>query len=430
MPTFLLAIYTVLVLIRPMDWWEPILEWQLVTVAAIATLLVTFPQILEETGLLWRSLPEIKMGAGWVLGAVASYLPIFWLEGMSTIFQELGKIYVYFFLIYLLGRTPQGYRILLWAVLGSTIFMAIHAVLQHYRGVGFGNLAPLWRVRDPETGEGVWQARAFGTFEDPNDLCLVFIISIPLLYAEYKSASAPLLRGLALGAIPLLGYGVFLTNSRGGYLSILAMVSAYLMARTKGFKRWFLLAFSIFFLTVFAPSRFAAGFVGQQDRSILWGDGVAMFKANPFFGVGFYNFTEYSNEHKVAHNTYVHVLAETGIIGYVPFFLMIYFSVLHLRRAMNLGPLLAKQDRVQLAGIFSAAVGFYTALYFLSRQYVHITYIVTALVGVKAVGACRTPEMFNAVFTQTGKDWRNALLWALGSIGFMWVTIRIVNAAG
>jgi hypothetical protein len=132
----------------------------------------------------------------------------------------------------------------------------------------------------------------------------------------------------------------------------------------------------------------------------------------------------------VAHNTYVHVLAETGIIGYVPFFLMIYFPVLHLRRAMNLGPFLAKQDQVQLAGIFSAAVGFYTALYFLSRQYVHITYIVTALVGVKAVGACRTPEMFNAVFTQTGKDWRNALLWALGSIGFMWVTIRIVNAAG
>ena len=33
----------------------------------------------------------------------------------------------------------------------------------------------------------------------------------------------------------------------------------------------------------FIPSRFAAGLVGQQDRSILWGDGMAMFKSHPIF---------------------------------------------------------------------------------------------------------------------------------------------------
>jgi len=430
MSTFLLALYTMLLLIRPMDWWEPILGWQLVTVAAIATLLVTFPQIIENSGTLWRSLPEVKMGAAWVIGAAASYLPIFWLTGMSEIFQEIGKIYIYFFLVILLARSERGYQTILWTLLGCTIWMAIHAILQQHTGFGFGNKPPSWRVRDSETGTGVWQARAFGTFDDPNDLCLLFIISIPLFYAEFRSASPPLLKGLALLAIPIVGYGVFCTNSRGGYVGIFAMVIAYLMSRTKGMKRWLLLSLSVFTLTIIAPSRFSGGMFKDQDRSILWGDGIQMFKSHPLFGVGFKEFPEIQSDHKVAHNTYVHVLATTGVVGYLPFFAMIYFTVLHLRRTLKLDTALLKTDQIRLAGLFSACVGYFASIYFLSRQTTHLLYILLGLAGAKAIGACRTPEMFTAVFTQTGKDWRNALLWAFGSIGFMWVTIRIVNAAG
>jgi len=430
MATFLLAIYTALILIRPMDWWAPVLEWQLVTVTAIMSIFAAFPRFMEEGPQQWNSQPAVKMAGFWVIGASLSLLPIFWFGGMKQVFEEMGKIFVYYFLIILLCRNRQGYRIILWTVLGCTIWMAIHAWLQHSRGFGFGNVPPFWRVRDRETGEGVWQAVAFGTFEDPNDLCLIFIITIPLLYAEFRSHPNSIVKGIALLAIPLVGYGVWLTNSRGGYLGIFAMVAAFVSSRTKGFKRWVLIGFSVFFLTTFAPSRFAAGFVGQQDRSILWGDGIAMFKAHPFFGVGFYEFQTYSSERKVAHNTYVHVLAETGMVGYLPFFGMVFFSFFHLRRAMNLGPLLERVDAIQLAGLFSAAVGYFTSIYFLSRQKTHLPYIILALMTVKTIGVCRTPEMFAQVFLQNPKEYRKAVIWGLGSIVFMWVTIRVVNATG
>ena len=430
MPLFLLCVYTALVLIRPMDWWEPILGWQLVTVVAILTMFTAFPMIMAQGQNLWTRTPELQMGALWVLGASLSWLPAFWFGGMWMVFEEMGKIYIYYFLIFLLCRDRAGYRAMLWTVLGCTIWLAIHTEIQMRTGVGFGNQPPIWRVRDRETGEGVWQAVAFGTFEDPNDLCLIMIISIPLFYAEFRTVGSPVLKGIALVAIPLAAHAAWLTNSRGGYLGIFAMVAGYVIGRTKGIKRWVLLAVSVFFLTTVAPSRFAAGFVGQQDRSILWGDGIAMFKANPFFGVGFYDFQRYSSERKVAHNTYVHVLAETGIIGYLPFFSMIAFGMVHLRRTINQRRFLSKEDNIQLGALFSAAVGYLTSIYFLSRQKVHISYIIFGLMAIKPMGVCEATGLFHQVFVRNLKEHRRMVYAALASIIFMWITIRIVNSLG
>jgi hypothetical protein len=430
MSLFLLAIYTGLLIIRPQDWWEPILGWELVNITAIATLIASVPTILEKVPVLWRSVPEIKFGAAFVIGFTLSLLPKFWPAGMQVLFQEYGKIYILFFLLILLGSTPPGYRAILWTILGCSIFMAIHACLQIHTGAGFGGSEPLLRVVNSEEGTVVQQAMAFGTFSDPNDLCLIFVLSIPLFWGEYRTSSSVFLRTLSFLAIPLVGYGAWLTNSRGGYLAISAMVISHLISGMKGFRRWVLIAFSVFLLTVFAPSRFAAGFIGQQDRSILWGDGIAMFKANPFFGVGVGMFTDYSSDHKVAHNTYVQVLAEAGIIGYMPFFLLIFFCVVHLRRAITLSPHLSKSDQIQLNSLFAASVGILVSLYFLTRSNVHLPYIMLALMTCKSLSIATTRETYNRIFSHGFKDYRNAVMFGLASIAFMWGTIRIVNALG
>jgi hypothetical protein len=429
MYTLLLGIYIALIFIRPMDWWQPVLDWELVNVTAITLLVVVFPRILEEAPRLWKSHIPIKMGAAFILATCLSWVPSFWIGGIQFAFQEIGKLYVLFFLVVLLGRSAHGYRVILWTIIACTIWLAIHAILQIHQGHGFGGQAPMWRVTNRQTGEGVWQAMAFGIFEDPNDVCLQFILVIPLLFAEFRSSSARLIQGLSLLGIPVVAYGAWLTNSRGGYVGIFAMVVAYLVSHTKGIKRWFLLAFSLFFLAVFAPSRFSAGLIGQQDRSVLWGDGIGMFKNHPLLGVGYRNFSAESSESKVAHNSYVEVLAEIGIIGYIPFFLFIYFSMLYLRRAINLGPLLTSKDRWQLTGLFSAGVGYLTSLYFLTRHRNHVFWILLALFIVKAANACRTPESFAEVFRVSPADYRRSLYWAFGSIIFMWITIRIVNSA-
>ncbi|MCG3148420.1 MAG: hypothetical protein PCFJNLEI_01863 [Verrucomicrobiae bacterium] len=430
MPVYLLSIYIALIFIRPMDWWEPIMGWQLVTLAAIFTLLAGFPKIMDDFPQAWKAIPSVKHGFFFVFGCMLSWVPVFWFEGMWASFQEMFKIYILFVLVIVFGRTDKGYQLLTRTLLLCSLWMAIHAILQIHRGYGFADLRPRWRVRNPVTKEGDWQAIAFGIFEDPNDLCLIFIMAVPLFYAELRSKDSPLFRMLAMVGIPVVSYGVFCTNSRGGYLGIFAMVIAFLMSRTKGFKRWFLLGFSIFFLTTFAPSRFAAGIVGQSDRAILWGQGIAAWKTHPIFGVGFGDFGSYSNERKAAHNTYVHVLTETGVVGYLPFFLLVYFCFVILKRAMALGFQLRLGDKLFMAGLYSAAVGYFTSLYFLSRQKTHVPYIILGLMIAKAINVCQNQEMFDKVTHFKPQDYWRAIIFGFGSVIFMWVTIRIVNAIG
>ncbi len=423
-----LSAYIGLILVRPMDWWGPLQGFQLVNWTALATIFSGFAAALHYLQQVWRTLPSLRMFGFWVVAATLSWAPRLWFGGMNMVFQEQGKIFILIFFMYVVGQNTRNFRILLWVLLGSIIFWAIHAEIQIRTGVGFGGMPPLWRPTDRETGEGVWQAQAWGIFEDPNDLCLMFITAIPLLYAEFRVLRFPVMKALALLAIPLAVHAAILTNSRGGFVGVYAMVAAYISVRLKGYKRWVLIAVSVALVTFIAPSRFGGKLTQQQDRSVLWGDGIAMFKTHPLFGVGYYEFGNFSSDHKVAHNTYVHVLAETGIVGYIPFFLMLYFAFVQLRRTMTFKDVIAKHDSIELAAMFSAAVGYFTSLYFLSRQKTHTPYIMAALMVIKAHEVCRRHGLYEKVFRQDKQEFRRAIYWAAGSIPFMWITIRAINA--
>jgi len=207
------------------------------------------------------------------------------------------------------------------------------------------------------------------------------------------------------------------------------MVASYAIVRTKGLRRYMMAAAAVSMVTVLAPSRFSGGLVGKA-RSIQWGDGLGMFRMHPIFGVGYDEFTNYSSEHLVAHNTYVHLLAELGLVGYLPFFLIVYLTILYLRRAINLGPALSPNVRLVLTGVFSALVGYFTGMYFVSRQFQHILYVLIG-VGIAAVyAACRNAGCYHLVFGNLKTDMRNGFLWGLGSVVIIWITIRVANVLG
>ena len=429
MTALLLAIYLMLILIRPMDWWPPILGWQLVSAASIATTLTGFPILLSRGPLAWQRFPQLKAALAFLIGATLSYLPVFWLGGMQLAFQDIGKMVIFFAMILILVRTRHDFQILLWTVLVCIGWLAVHAILQHHRGYGFGGQLPLWRVRDRETGAGDWQAVGFGTFEDPNDLCTVLVVAIPLFYVQYKTTPNTIHQVLALVGVGLSSYGAWCTNSRGGVGAVFAMLASYVVSRLKGFRRYFMIAFAITFVTILAPSRFTGNLI-PRDRSMLWGDGLAMFKSQPIFGIGYNDFRTYSSEHRVAHNTYIHTLAELGLLGYLPLFLMIYLTLLHLRRALNQKALISTKDYLLLAGVFSAVIGYLTGLYFISRQYQHIFYVILALAITVVSVVCDTYGIHTSVYGDRKQDIRRGLFWALGSVAIMWITVRVANALG
>jgi putative inorganic carbon (HCO3(-)) transporter len=69
----------------------------------------------------------------------------------------------------------------------------------------------------------------------------------------------------------------------------------------------------------------------QISRLALWGAAVAMFLAHPILGVGYGNYRSLYNDYIPgtapgqldAHNIYLQFLSETGIVGFVAFFVLI-----------------------------------------------------------------------------------------------------------
>jgi O-antigen ligase len=87
--------------------------------------------------------------------------------------------------------------------------------------------------------------------------------------------------------------------------------------RKFGLSRTLLLVVLFIPLIFTLPSRLDT--IDASEESALgrieaWYEGINMLLSNPVFGVGFENFTEHNS--LTAHNSFVLVFAETGLIGY------------------------------------------------------------------------------------------------------------------
>ena len=80
----------------------------------------------------------------------------------------------------------------------------------------------------------------------------------------------------------------------------------------------------------------------KDSRYELWRAARAVFEAHPILGVGSRRFSEYAREYapishdnrgKVAHNTYLEVAADTGVLGLLTFVLMLLTTLKPLWRA-------------------------------------------------------------------------------------------------
>jgi O-antigen ligase len=215
------------------------------------------------------------------------------------------------------------------------------------------------------------RAGAYGMYQNHNDYTYVIVLTVPFLFMLRRVESRPLLRLVLLAMVVTGCAGVVLSQSRGG---ILAMVfESGLLAFVGSRNRW-RAATSLVLIGVLGT--FAIERVYQmraesqreytaedakESRFELWRAGEAMFLAHPFLGVGSRRFGEYSryyaeishdNLGKVAHNTYVEVLACSGLAGFLPFLAMLYGTFRELKtssgpheseyfRALRLGALVS-----------------------------------------------------------------------------------------
>jgi O-antigen ligase len=214
----------------------------------------------------------------------------------------------------------------------------------------------------------------------------------------------------------------YYTNSRGTILGLGTVFGAFVFRRYGYFTASACAAVGLVALLALGPSRMSqvsSEEASAQGRIQAWSAGIQMFKESPFWGVGYRQFGDIHG--LVAHNAFVHVLGELGLLGAVPFVGMFYSFFRVLQRKPEDGELDPKQIRLRNE-LSDSAIGLLTCIMFLSRQYVVVPFVLIALGACYATmaGPRREPKALQHLFIVTSLT--------IGLVFFFYVLVRVLAA--
>ena len=378
----LLCIYISLYYIRPFEWSESMQGVPIFLSLGVVSILAILAALLSGKVKPFKYKTDAMM-AGLVAAIALSHLISGYVGGaVGSISTFLPSIVAYFLVVYGLDSKKKihGFVFLLTAL---TCFLAYEAYVQSTQGMTHGGMLPYVQSQLAPDGSKIDfpRARWFGPFNDPNDLGLALVLPVAFLLERLLSRKYL----LPILCLPLLLYGLYLTNSRGAMLSLLASVFTFLVLRYRSMKGAVLGMALAAILLLLGPSRMeqlTGVDASAYGRVEAWHAGFQMFKSSPLFGVGKDMFTEF---HPItAHNTYMLVLAELGLVGLF-FFVGLFYNNIMIGKFYLQGKLIPK-DRGDNAGMLCATLGslagLMVAIVFLSRAYIGTIYIMIAFTTV------------------------------------------------
>jgi O-antigen ligase len=244
------------------------------------------------------------------------------------------KILVYFLLLISLLDTPTQFRRFLGWLGIFILFLALVALLHWHEMIHFPAIAEaiilIQRELDNQ-GENVFISRLQGTgfFNDPNDLCLILVAGMAISLGGMTQPRTVLRRVFWLACFGAFGYALYLTKSRGGFIAMLAGLLVLFYTRLGWWRTLFLSVIVlpvIFLLFSGRATELSAETTTAQTRLQLWSQALDFFREAPFFGIGEGEYQEYSDEHFVAHNSFLHAFAELGFFGGTIFLGAFYYA--------------------------------------------------------------------------------------------------------
>lgn len=183
--------------------------------------------------------------------------------------------------------------------------------------------------------------RLVGIHSDPNFMALFALVFL-FYFLNHSSTSSRLL---------FLVYFLIavLTLSRSGLMAMGVGFMVYILCTNRKAIKFALLSFMSLFVCLVLWLKDAevlkpiikarlSGLESGAGRFELWENGIQLFLDNPLFGVGLFQFRSEMLERfgstMFAHNTYLGILVESGVIGLFLFlfFLSVVFFLLFIRR--------------------------------------------------------------------------------------------------
>jgi O-antigen ligase len=296
-----------------------------------------------------------------------------------------GYVALGFSVVHGFRSRKQLYRLMV-LVIGFGVFESLYGLVQSLGGVHY-----IWTV--PFT-----DSRARGTLMNPNHYALLLNLAISVGVGYLYTRSVKLLWGRKLNLrrllgmpdsarlawivvwLALIGFGVFASLSRTGTIAMFVCFGGMLAAGrlAEGERRRAVIVFSVLFAIVSLGlyvgvegllERYASilqlGYF-ERDRIPIWRDAWPMVSTTLWFGKGLgsfmWTFPAYETMEPdipamYAHNDYLQVMAEIGIVGFA---LLIWAGMVCLRTARR--NLLAKDHLVRGIGLSTLGVLAATAI--------------------------------------------------------------------
>lgn len=327
----------------------------------------------------------------WLAYAIVAFLTwslvsVLWAEDPVSARVETTRLIQNAILLFIVFSSIEKRQHLLWvlgAYLGGAFLTAVVGLAGGSSSEQFNPYADTSRLS--------------GGIGDPNELAAILIPAVAIAAFLIPTTRQPLMRWLLFSLVLVISLALFFTQSRGGLLALaVVIVVTPLLAGPVRLRAVAVIlaiaALGIGYFALIAPpqaiqhvTRFSVGSgTGRED---LWRVSIRMFENHPFAGVATGNFQVIEPRYalqdinlrrpdfivetpKVAHNTYLHILTELGLVGIAAFGSILIGSLLVAFRAIRS---FAQRGELRMEilarGVLIGTLGMLAAFVFITAQY-------------------------------------------------------------
>ncbi len=339
-PFFGLLVFLSLTLLFLLPIPEPVRRLHLTLTLAAVTLFGLLVQFMISREFKLTKSSQNYFVLGFVLMASFAGLP--YIKENYWKFTEVWKVAALYFLVANLVKTRSRMVIMSWALIILATVLTLASIITF-------------------TEESMWQSqrmlRVGGA--DPNNFSMFLIMVLPLSLALLENSRSRLVKVISGTIFAILIFSVFLTKSRGGLVGLVVVLTILVFGGLFQKPRKWVLPISvilvILILLPFVPHEYwtriktITDFSDPSIRGRLeaWRLGLRMIAQHPFLGVGLGNFPKsvarlspltsgiriLMGRERVAHNAYIEIAAETGIVTLLFFLLTIITAFRTLKKS-------------------------------------------------------------------------------------------------
>lgn len=315
-------LFTLVVYFRPYELFPALSALSsMALVVALATVLIYLPTQIVAEGTLTTFSTEVKCILFISLWALLT-IPIAKspADAWGT-FDVYSKIVLIFIVMANTLRTRARLKGLMWLGVGVGVMHSFEAVSLYRQGIF-------------KTDGSRVNVDSVGMFGNPNDLALHLAMFIPVAVALGVASKNKASKLVYFAAAGLMVAGNIVTQSRGGFLGLIAVagVLAWKLGKKQRVKVLSISAAVGLIVLIFAPGNYGMRILsifnpsldtsGSSDqRSELLKQSIIVTLRNPQ-GIGMGNFPIVGTQNLHTHNAYTQVSSELGILALVAYVVM------------------------------------------------------------------------------------------------------------